>query len=103
MIHREDLETCIAVLEAIARDRGLLSEVPEATRVALQRAAGLVARPDAPARRRLAKAHRRRDAGEVRRRDDQLLAATGMRSARRESVFTAPQRVDATPPGPGRL
>ncbi len=93
MIHPKDLETCIAVLEAIAGDRGLLGDLPEATRVALLSAAGRVARPDVASRRRLARAYRRRDETALRRLDDELLAQTGMRSARRESVFVPPPRV----------
>jgi NAD(P)-dependent dehydrogenase (short-subunit alcohol dehydrogenase family) len=94
MIHPADLKTSIAVLQAIARDRGILSEIPEEDRVALLTAAGQVARPDGIARRRLARAFRQRDETALRVRDERALLQTGIRSARREAVFVPPPRVD---------
>jgi NAD(P)-dependent dehydrogenase (short-subunit alcohol dehydrogenase family) len=92
MVDPDALRAAAAVLEAVARDRGLLALLPEPDRVAFVAAAGRVARPDGAARRRLNKAFRRNDRDLVRRRDDRLLSQTGMRSGRRESAFLPPAR-----------
>jgi len=94
MVDPDKLRACLEVLGALAGDRGLLASLPEDVRVELLAAAGRVARPDHAARRRLAKAFRRSDREGLRRHDERLLAGTGMRSARRESIFTPPPQAD---------
>jgi NAD(P)-dependent dehydrogenase (short-subunit alcohol dehydrogenase family) len=92
MLDPDKLRACLEILEALARDRGLLAGLTEEQRVVLLAAAGAVARPDHAARRRLQKAFRRSDREGLRRHDERLLAGTGMRSARRESIFAPPPR-----------
>lgn len=55
-----EVEACIKVLEAIAQDRGALSQLDRAARVRLLEAAGRVSRPERAEQRKLAKAFRRR-------------------------------------------
>ncbi|AKF09983.1 SDR family NAD(P)-dependent oxidoreductase [Sandaracinus amylolyticus] len=85
-----DIEACIATLERIVEDRGLLAEVDEETRQRLVKAAGLVSRPDRAALRKMAKAFRRKERDERRRADDEVLDATGIRTLRRAPVFVTP-------------
>ncbi len=78
------------LLEAIIDNRALLAEVPVEERVRLLKAAGMVSRPDALARRRVVKAARvDRRAAKVHR-IESVLAETGIRKLRRETVFTTP-------------
>src|SRR3954466_8595877 len=83
------------LLEAIVADRGLLARIPAEERRRILAAAGHVYNPDGNARRRLVKATiRGRNAARVRR-DDTVLAETGIRTLRRKPVFTTP---NALPP-----
>ena len=84
------LRAAAALLEAIVADRGLLAGVSAEDRRRLLAAAGNVYNPDVNARRRMVKATiRGRKAARVRR-DDTVLAETGIRTRRRQTVFTTP-------------
>jgi NAD(P)-dependent dehydrogenase (short-subunit alcohol dehydrogenase family) len=85
------------VLEAIVRDRGLLSGLSTEDRARLVMAAGDVFNPDVEQRRDWAKAARRREKAAKRQRDEAARAATGIRVLRERPVFTTP---NPTPPGP---
>ena len=84
------LQAAADLLEAIAKDRGILAQVPAADRERLLQAAGQVSRPDAPARRRLLKAKQRQRKAERVEHDEHLLAKTGIRALRTQPVFTTP-------------
>ena len=86
----ERLKAAAELLEAIARNRALLADVPEAERTRLLQAAGQVSRPDAIDRRRLRKAQIRQRNSEKLQRDQRVLAETGIRKLRKETVFTTP-------------
>lgn len=86
----EKLRECLAVLEAIVEDRGLLAALDDETRRRLVIAAGRVSRPDRAELRKLAKARRRLRRDEVRARDERVLDATGIRALRRATVFATP-------------
>jgi NAD(P)-dependent dehydrogenase (short-subunit alcohol dehydrogenase family) len=86
----ERLRGVTETLEAIARNRGLLAELTPEERTRLIQAAGDVFNPDVAQRRHLVKAaekKRRKDAIE---RSDRVLHETGIRSLRRQTVFTTP-------------
>jgi NAD(P)-dependent dehydrogenase (short-subunit alcohol dehydrogenase family) len=86
----ERLRTAADLLEAIAADRGLLARVPAEDRHRLLNAAGLVYIPDTAARRQMVKATiRQRKAARVKR-EDGVLSRTGIRTLRRQTVFTTP-------------
>src|SRR5688572_25093767 len=86
-----DIARCLAVLRAIAEDRGELSRLdPETRRELLSHAATLLS-PDRVERRRLAKAFRKKDRRIVREADTRLLDQTGMRKDRRTPVFETPR------------
>jgi NAD(P)-dependent dehydrogenase (short-subunit alcohol dehydrogenase family) len=84
------LHAAIEALELAARDRRVLAQLSAEERRRLITAAGDVFNPDRAQRRRLVKAAvKRRKAGRVRR-DEKLLAATGIRRLRGPSPVTTP-------------
>jgi NAD(P)-dependent dehydrogenase (short-subunit alcohol dehydrogenase family) len=86
----ERLRAAAELLESIVEDRALLAGVPEADRTRLLQAAGQVSRPDAIVRRQLVKATKRQKKAKRVERLESVLDATGIRTLRREPVFTTP-------------
>ena len=83
------LREAVELLEAIADDRALLARLSGEERTRLLQAAGRVSRPDAVDRRRLVRATKReRKAARVER-AERVLAGTGIRTLRREPVFSS--------------
>jgi NAD(P)-dependent dehydrogenase (short-subunit alcohol dehydrogenase family) len=78
------------LLEELGRDRGLLAGLSPEERTRLIRAAGQVFNPDVAERRRLVKALEKVRRTERIRRADEVLHETGIRSLRRQTVFTTP-------------
>jgi NAD(P)-dependent dehydrogenase (short-subunit alcohol dehydrogenase family) len=95
---KEEIRACIAVLEALARDKKEIFSLDEEDRIALLRAAGLVARPDRALERVLSRAERRSRKKALRSRDRERRERTGIREARRPAVYVPPP---LTLPGPG--
>jgi hypothetical protein len=87
---REQLDALMALLEDIARNRGLLADLPAEDRTRLIQAAGRVYNPDVAARRHLVKAIEKRRKAERIHKDERVLHATGIRTLRRKPVFTTP-------------
>ena len=85
-----DIEAATRVLAAVAGDRALLATVGEATRSALQRFAGEVARPDLKARKRLQKTLLRNAQLARKQGDEALRRESGIRRLREEAVFRTP-------------
>ena len=77
-------------LEEIAKDRGLLSELTPEERTRLIQAAGKVFNPDVAQRRHLVKAIEKQRRKARLERADEALHETGIRSLRRQTVFTTP-------------
>ncbi|MEO7041904.1 MAG: SDR family oxidoreductase [Gemmatimonadaceae bacterium] len=86
----ERLRAATDLLESIARDRALLAGVPEEERTRLLQAAGRVSRPDAVDRRRLVQATKRNRKASRNQRAESVLANTGIRKLRRETIFMTP-------------
>src|SRR3954447_17773567 len=84
------LRAAADLLESVVADRGLLASVPEEDRHRLLNAAGAVYVPDTTARRRMMKATIRRRKAEKVSREEQALSRTGIRTLRRQTVFTTP-------------
>jgi len=85
-----DIAAALEVLTRIAGDRALLAAVDAATREALQRVAGEVARPGVDQRRKLRKALLRAERDARRARDEQLRQGTGIQRLRQAPVFVTP-------------
>ena len=86
----ERLRAVTELLEQIAADRGLLAELSSEDRRRLIQAVGRVHHPDVAERRRLVKTIIRQRKAAKSERDDELLAETGIRTLRRQPVFTTP-------------
>ncbi|HET6778316.1 MAG TPA: SDR family oxidoreductase [Gemmatimonadales bacterium] len=84
------LRAATELLESIVADRGLLAEVPPDDQRRLLQAAGHVYVPDSASRRQLVRASIRRQKAEKVRREEQALERTGIRTMRRQPVFTSP-------------
>ncbi len=84
------LRAAADLLESIAADRALLAGVPDEDRTRLLQAAGRISRPDAVDRRRLLKATKRDRKTAKAHRAENVLANTGIRKLRRETVFMTP-------------
>ena len=83
----EDLAAAMRILARVAEDRTVLAGVDADTRVALQRLAGEVARPDLRKRKRLQKALLRDEHAARSARDQALRKGTGIRRLREAPVF----------------
>ncbi len=88
---RDRLRAATELLEQVAADRGLLALLSSDERRRLMQAAGVVFHPDAGERRRLVKTLIRLRKNDKAERDETLLSDTGIRSLRRQTVFTTPQ------------
>src|SRR5438093_10718539 len=86
----ERLRSATELLESVVADRGLIAQVPSDDRQRLLQAAGQVYAPDAVARRQLVRASTRRRKAEHVLREDRVLNRTGIRTLRRQPVFTSP-------------
>ena len=92
----QSVRTATDFLEMIAANRPLFADLSDDDRQRLLRAAGQVYSPDANQRRQLVKAtQRKRKAAKVAR-EETVLAATGIRKLRKQTVFTTP---NVFPPG----
>ena len=84
------LRSATDTLEEIHADRGVLAQLTAEERTRLIQAAGKVFNPDVAARRHLVKAAEKKRRAERIGRADRVLDATGIRSLRRQTVFTTP-------------
>ncbi|MEO7986881.1 MAG: SDR family oxidoreductase [Gemmatimonadales bacterium] len=84
------LRAATELLESVVSDRGLLAQAPPDDQRRLLQAAGHVYAPDALARRRLVRASIRRRKAEKTLHEERVLGQTGIRSLRRQTVFTSP-------------
>ena len=87
---RERLRAATETLEEIVHDRGALAELTAEERTRLIQAAGKVFNPDTTARRHLVKAAEKKRRAEGVARAERVLHGTGIRSLRRQAVFTTP-------------
>ena len=94
----EEVKHLVAMLEAIAHDREILTEVDQDLRVALLMAAGRVSRPTRDETRKAAKAYRALDRKKNQAHDRSVRAATQIRTVRSGEIYVAPpQLVSASP------
>jgi NAD(P)-dependent dehydrogenase (short-subunit alcohol dehydrogenase family) len=86
----EEVKAATRLLQSLVEDRTRLASIEESLRHELLQAAGRLSRPDRHSRKALQRTFRRQDRALKRSHDEALLAETGMRSAQRASIFTAP-------------
>ena len=86
----ERVRAAAELLESIVADRGILAGIPKEDKRRLLDAAARVYHPDAKARRMLVKATVRERKRARIRKDEEVLAGTGIRTLRRQTVFTTP-------------
>ncbi len=84
------LRAAAEFLESIIADRGLLAQAPPDDQRRLLQAAGHIYAPDSASRRQLVRASIRRRKAEKVEQEDRALNRTGIRSLRRQAVFTSP-------------
>jgi NAD(P)-dependent dehydrogenase (short-subunit alcohol dehydrogenase family) len=85
-----DLAATLRLLARVAEDRTVLADVDAETRVALQRLAGEVARPDLKHRKKLQKALLRSEHAARKARDESLRRGTAIRKLREAPLFETP-------------
>jgi NAD(P)-dependent dehydrogenase (short-subunit alcohol dehydrogenase family) len=95
-VDAKNLALCIEVLESVASDQLLLSQLSREERIRLFQAAGRVIYPDRHTVRRRVKALRTQKKKDLEAKDRLVRAATSIRSTRRESVFVAPPKLIAS-------
>ncbi len=86
----ERLRSVTELLSLIALDPSMLGVLTEKERIALVNAAGDVFEPDVELRRQRVRARQRRERADKLRRDEHVLAETGIRRLRAKPVFTTP-------------
>src|SRR4051812_10460689 len=86
----EQLRTTIEFLERVVENRVVLADVPEDDRRRFMKAVMMVRSPDSRTRRRLEKAVARNQRAARTRKDEGILAETGIRALRRKPVVTTP-------------
>jgi NAD(P)-dependent dehydrogenase (short-subunit alcohol dehydrogenase family) len=84
------LRAAADLLESIAANRELLTDVPKEDRERLIRSAGEVFLPDSAARRQLVRASRRQEKEAKREREEKVLSVRGIRKLRNVKVFNTP-------------
>lgn len=86
-----DIDNCISIIESLLADTDQLFEMPEAKRVALMKAAGLLSRPSREEFQRRRKSAKKAAERKKREREKHARKETGIRSAREAAVFVAPK------------
>ncbi|MCP3944004.1 MAG: SDR family oxidoreductase [Desulfobacteraceae bacterium] len=87
------MENCIPLLEKIAEQSEFLALLPESKRIALILAAGRISRPDKKEIKKRNKDKKQLKRMAIVEKERRLRAATGIRRAREDVVFTAPQQI----------
>jgi len=97
----EELERCIALLEAFVADRALLTTMDKGARVRLLTAAGRISRPTRDEMRQTAKIVRRKNRDDILAHDRAVTATTEIRTARRAEVYVVPPQLVGGAPEAG--
>jgi NAD(P)-dependent dehydrogenase (short-subunit alcohol dehydrogenase family) len=89
----EAIQGCIPILEKIADQSELLSLLPESQRIALITAAGKISRPDKKEIKKRNKDRKQQKRLAILEKERRLRADTGIRRAREDEIFSAPQQI----------
>ena len=91
MMTQEKIQICLSLLSELAENSESFAAVPKEQQIELMKLAGKLSRPDAEAIRKKNRAKRKKIKQEASRKAREARAETGIRQARTQSVFTAPQ------------
>ncbi len=94
----EQVQACLDVLAGLAQDSAQIAHLSPEQKIALMKAAGAVSRPDRQEARLRRRNNRQLKEQKKDVRDRTARAATGIRSAREASVFTAPRQIEQDTP-----
>jgi NAD(P)-dependent dehydrogenase (short-subunit alcohol dehydrogenase family) len=86
----EDVQACLDLLQHLIQNTDEFAALTQEQRIALLKAAGQLSRPDRNEIRKRKAAIRRAECQKIEQYERRARAATGIRSARKEAVFTAP-------------
>lgn len=89
----EEIERCISVLQALAKNAGQLAALPEEQRIALMKASGEISRPDRAEAKKRNKAARKEQNLTRLEKDRATRNSTGIRTARMDPIFSAPAEI----------
>ncbi|MCP3876449.1 MAG: SDR family oxidoreductase [Desulfobacteraceae bacterium] len=89
----EAIRECIPIIEKLAAQSDLLALLSDSERIALITAAGKISRPDRSEIKKRNKDKKRQKRLAVIKKERRLRAATGIRKARDNEVFTAPRQI----------
>jgi NAD(P)-dependent dehydrogenase (short-subunit alcohol dehydrogenase family) len=98
----EEIEKCISTLKDLADDAALLANLPDEQRIALLKASGEISRPDRRERKKRNKTADRTERLTMLEKDRRARNATGIRSARMDPTFRAPEQIAFEPSGSER-
>ncbi len=87
------LEKCIPILEKVADQSEFLALLPEGQRIALITAAGKISRPDKKEIKKRNRDRKQQKRLAIVEKERRLRAGTGIRRAREDAVFIAPQQI----------
>ena len=93
----QNIEDCLATLEHLVANADAMAKLPEQQRIAILVASGKLSRPNRDEDRKRQKEAKKLREKEVSKIDRQARAVTGIRSARTDAVFKAPEQLQLPP------
>ena len=102
---QEEIDKCIAILDHLACKGSEFISLPRDQQIKLMKSAGYLSKPDRDRLKDLRKATRKIKKQKISKTERKARAATGIRSAREDSVFTAPLQIPgkSDPEAPHRI
>lgn len=95
-LNQDQIRQCISILEALNADTDQIFDIPKEERLALIKAAGLFSRPSKEELLKRKKGARKVAKKNIFKKDIQARNGTGIRSARKASIFIAPAMIALT-------
>jgi len=99
MGNSKEIDTCISLLDELAKDPERFATLPEEQRIALLKAAGELSRPGRAAAKKRNKAAKKARSLALLENDRSARNSTGIRSAREDATFKAPPQIELDPSG----
>jgi NAD(P)-dependent dehydrogenase (short-subunit alcohol dehydrogenase family) len=93
----EEIDQCISMLKILVEDTDRLANLPEEQRIALLKVTGKISRPDRAEIKKRNKAANKTHSLTILEKDRRARNTTGIRIARLDTTFTAPQEIEFNP------